>query len=121
MFSVIFEVLPNNENWDDYLDNAKMLRPELEQVEGFFDNVRYKSLTREGWILSLSNWRDEKSLVRAPACAITRFSRRAATKSSQTTTCVSARSLPTIRCPRDTPSRSSGSTRPKSGMERRSR
>ncbi|MGY3618152.1 antibiotic biosynthesis monooxygenase family protein [Bradyrhizobium sp. USDA 10063] len=64
MFSVIFEVLPNRGNWDDYLDNAKMLRPELEQVEGFVDNIRYKSLTREGWILSLSNWRDEKSLVR---------------------------------------------------------
>jgi heme-degrading monooxygenase HmoA len=64
MFSVIFEVLPNKENWDDYLDDAKMLRPELEQVEGFVDNIRYKSLTREGWILSLSNWRDEKSLVR---------------------------------------------------------
>ena len=64
MFSVIFEVLPNKENWDDYLDNAKMLRPELEKVEGFVDNVRYKSLTRDGWILSLSNWRDEKSLVR---------------------------------------------------------
>lgn len=28
------------------------------------DNIRYRSLTREGWILSLSNWRDEKSLVR---------------------------------------------------------
>ena len=64
MFSVIFEVLPNKENWDDYFDNAKMLRPELEQVEGFVDNIRYRSLTREGWILSLSNWRDEKSLVR---------------------------------------------------------
>ena len=51
MFSVIFEVLPNKENWGDYLDNAKMLRPELEQVEGFVDNIRYKSLTREGWIL----------------------------------------------------------------------
>src|SRR4029450_7661787 len=63
MFSVIFEVLPNKENWDDYLDNAKMLRPELEQEEGFVDNIRYKSLTREGWILSLSNWRDEKSLL----------------------------------------------------------
>ena len=64
MFSVIFEVLPNKENWDDYFDNAEMLRPELEQVEGFVDNIRYRSLTREGWILSLSNWRDEKSLVR---------------------------------------------------------
>jgi heme-degrading monooxygenase HmoA len=41
-----------------------MLRPELEQVDGFVDNIRYRSLTREGWILSLSTWRDEKSLVR---------------------------------------------------------
>ena len=41
-----------------------MLRPELEQVEGFIDNIRYKSLNREGWILSLSGWRDEKSVVR---------------------------------------------------------
>jgi heme-degrading monooxygenase HmoA len=64
MFSVIFEVLPNKENWDDYLGNAKMLRPEPEQVDGFIDNIRYKSLIREGWILSLSGWRDEKALVR---------------------------------------------------------
>jgi len=64
MFSVIFEVFPNKENWDDYLDKAAMLSPELKQVDGFVDNIRYKSLTREGWILSLSNWRDEKSLVR---------------------------------------------------------
>jgi heme-degrading monooxygenase HmoA len=64
VFSVIFEVHPKTEQWDTYLTNAKMLRPELEQVEGFVDNIRYKSLTREGWILSLSNWRDEKSVVR---------------------------------------------------------
>ena len=41
-----------------------MLRPELEQIDGFVDNIRYKSLSREGWILSLSGWRDEKSVVR---------------------------------------------------------
>src|ERR1700759_1333050 len=64
MFSVIFEVHPRPEQWDNYLGNAKMLRPELEQVEGFVDNIRYRSLTREGWILSLSNWRDEKAVVR---------------------------------------------------------
>jgi heme-degrading monooxygenase HmoA len=64
MFSVIFEVHPKPDQWDAYLDNAKMLRPELEQVDGFVDNIRYKSLTREGWILSLSGWRDEKSVVR---------------------------------------------------------
>src|ERR1700753_834347 len=64
MFSVIFEVHQKPSHWDAYLGNAKMLRPELEQVDGFVDNVRYKSLTREGWILSLSGWRDEKSVVR---------------------------------------------------------
>src|ERR1700750_959189 len=64
MFSVLFEVNPRPEEWDAYLNTAKMLKPELEQVEGFIDNIRYKSLTREGWILSLSGWRDEKSLVR---------------------------------------------------------
>jgi len=64
MFSVIFEVHPRPEQWDAYLGNAKILRPELEAMEGFIDNIRFKSLTREGWILSLSNWRDEKSLVR---------------------------------------------------------
>ena len=64
MFSVVFEVHPKSDQWDAYLGNAKMLRPELERVDGFVDNIRYKSLTREGWILSLSGWRDEKSVVR---------------------------------------------------------
>src|ERR1700733_14618801 len=64
MFSVIFEVHLKPNQWDAYLGNAKMLRPDLEAVDGFVDNIRYKSLTREGWILSLSGWRDEKSVVR---------------------------------------------------------
>jgi heme-degrading monooxygenase HmoA len=64
MFSVLFEVKPWPTQWDAYLENAKLLRPQLERIEGFIDNIRYKSLTREGWILSLSNWRDEKALVR---------------------------------------------------------
>ncbi|HEX6011532.1 MAG TPA: antibiotic biosynthesis monooxygenase [Geminicoccaceae bacterium] len=64
MFAVIFEVHPRPERWDDYFGNAGILRPELERVDGFVDNVRYRSLTREGWILSLSGWRDEKAVVR---------------------------------------------------------
>jgi heme-degrading monooxygenase HmoA len=64
VFSVIFEVYPKPDQWDAYLGYARMLRPELEQVDGFVDNIRYRSLTREGWVLSLSNWRDEKSVVR---------------------------------------------------------
>lgn len=64
MFSVIFEVHPKADQWDAYLGYAKMLRPELEKIEGFVDNIRYRSLTRQGWIVSLSGWRDEKSLIR---------------------------------------------------------
>jgi heme-degrading monooxygenase HmoA len=64
MFSVIFEVRPRPEQWDAYLGHAKMLKPELEGIDGFVDNTRYRSLTREGLILSLSSWHDEKSLVR---------------------------------------------------------
>jgi heme-degrading monooxygenase HmoA len=64
MFSVVFEVYPKTEQWDAYLGNAKMLKPELERVDGFVDNIRYKSLVRGGWILSLSGWRDEKAVVR---------------------------------------------------------
>jgi heme-degrading monooxygenase HmoA len=64
MFSVIFEVRPAPGQWDAYLGYAKSLKPELERIDGFVDNVRYRSLTRDGWILSLSSWRDEKALVR---------------------------------------------------------
>src|ERR1700733_15333035 len=64
MFSVLFEVHPKPDQWDAYLGYATMLRPELEKVDGFVVNMRYRSLNREGWILSLSNWRDEKSMVR---------------------------------------------------------
>lgn len=64
MFSAMLEVNPKPEQFDAYLGMAKMLRPELEKIEGFIDNNRYASLTREGWLLSLSSWRDEKSLVR---------------------------------------------------------
>ena len=64
MFAVMFEVHPKPEQWDAYLGYARMLRPELERIDGFVDNIRYRSLTREGWLLSLSDWRDEKALVR---------------------------------------------------------
>jgi heme-degrading monooxygenase HmoA len=64
MFAVIFEVLPRAGQRDAYLEIAEALRPELEGIDGFIDNVRYRSLTREGWILSLSSWSGEKAAVR---------------------------------------------------------
>ena len=64
MFSVIFEVFPQKEQFDHYLELAKELKPLLQEVEGFVDNERFESKLRPGWILSHSTWRDEKSVVR---------------------------------------------------------
>jgi heme-degrading monooxygenase HmoA len=64
MFSVIFEVRPNDGRKDDYLDLAKHLKPILEKIDGFVDNERFESKLRPGWVLSHSTWRDEKSVVR---------------------------------------------------------
>ena len=64
MFAVIFEARPRPGQWGAYFENANALQQELEQIDGFIDNIRYTSLTREGWILSLSQWREEKALVR---------------------------------------------------------
>jgi heme-degrading monooxygenase HmoA len=64
MFIVIFEVQPHPERWDDYLATARLLRPELERIDGFVDNERFSSDRTAGRVLSLSTWRDEKALIR---------------------------------------------------------
>ncbi len=63
MFAVLIEAEPHEEQWDDYFAKANMLGPELEQARGFVDDIRYRSLTRDLWILSLSSWRDEESVI----------------------------------------------------------
>jgi heme-degrading monooxygenase HmoA len=64
MFSVIFEVCPKKERFDEYLRHAKKLKPLLEKIDGFIDNERFESKRRPGWLLSHSTWRDEKAVVR---------------------------------------------------------
>jgi len=64
MFAVVFEVHPAPGKKDEYLGLAKRLKPLLEAVDGFIDNERFESQRREGWVLSLSTWRDEKAVVR---------------------------------------------------------
>jgi heme-degrading monooxygenase HmoA len=64
MFAVVFEVRPGPGKKDEYLGLANHLKPLLERVDGFIDNERFESKRREGWVLSLSTWRDEKSMVR---------------------------------------------------------
>jgi heme-degrading monooxygenase HmoA len=64
MFAVIFEVQPKQDYFDEYLRLAGYLKPELEKIDGFIDNERFGSRQRDGRILSLSTWRDEKAVIR---------------------------------------------------------
>jgi heme-degrading monooxygenase HmoA len=64
MFAVVFEVHPALGKKDEYLGLAKHLKPILESIDGFIDNERFESKRRDGWVLSLSTWRDEKAVVR---------------------------------------------------------
>jgi heme-degrading monooxygenase HmoA len=63
MYAVIFEVHPKGERVDEYLDIAATLRPELEKIDGFISIERFKSLTDESKVLSLSIWRDEAAIA----------------------------------------------------------
>src|SRR5580700_464433 len=70
MFAVIFEVQPKKERYDQYVELAKFLKPELERIDGFIDNERFASQRVEGRVLSLSTWRDEKSVIRWRTLAV---------------------------------------------------
>src|ERR1700691_2585211 len=64
MFAVIFEVEPKPERRDEYLKLAAYLKPTLEKIDGFISVERFASARAQGRVLSLSFWRDEKSVVR---------------------------------------------------------
>lgn len=62
MIAVIFEVPPNPDNTQEYLDIANQLKPLLEKIDGFIFIERFKSLQDENKILSLSFWENEKAI-----------------------------------------------------------
>ena len=64
MIAVIFEAWPEPDHFQQYLDIAARLRPELEKLDGFISIERFESLSEKGKILSLSLWRDEESVAR---------------------------------------------------------
>ena len=64
MFCVIFEVRPRPDRFDDYLAIAHSLKPIIEAIDGFIANDRFRSQRQPNKLLSLSDWRDEKALVR---------------------------------------------------------
>ncbi len=55
MFAVIFVVQPKAAPFDEYLNLAKFLKPELEKIDGFIRNGCFGST--EGRVVSLSSWR----------------------------------------------------------------
>ncbi len=63
MIAVIFEVEPDPDRKQEYLDLAAALRPELEKIDGFISIERFQSLTDASRILSLSFFRDEAAVV----------------------------------------------------------
>lgn len=62
MIAVIFEVTPSAEGLDTYLDHAARLKPQLEGIDGFISVERFRSLSDERKLLSLSFWRDEDAV-----------------------------------------------------------
>ncbi len=64
MIAVIFEVEPAEGRFDEYLDHAARLRPELEKMPGFISVERFRSITNPAKLLSLSFWEDEAAVAR---------------------------------------------------------
>lgn len=63
LFAVVFEVKPNPARKEEYLHIAGSLRPALEKIPGFLENERFRSRSRDGYLLSLSLWENEKAVV----------------------------------------------------------
>jgi heme-degrading monooxygenase HmoA len=64
MFVVIFEVEPRTGRVEQYLDLALQLKPKLEAMNGFIEVERFRSRKAPRRLLSISSWRDERSLIR---------------------------------------------------------
>ena len=62
MVAVLFEAFPAKGKWDEYMDIAAKLRPELDQIEGFISIERFQSVHNPQKVLSLSFWKDEESI-----------------------------------------------------------
>lgn len=64
MIAIIFEVWPDDDHRDAYLDIAAELRPILEDVEGFISVERFQSITDPGKLLSISFFENEDAVQR---------------------------------------------------------
>jgi heme-degrading monooxygenase HmoA len=62
MIAVIFEALPSKGKWEEYIDIASKLRPELDKIDGFISVERFQSIANPEKVLSLSFWKNEESV-----------------------------------------------------------
>ena len=64
MIAIIFEVWPDEEHREAYLDIAAELKPILEEIDGFISVERFQSITDPGKLLSLSFFENEDAVQR---------------------------------------------------------
>ncbi len=62
MIAVIFEVTPKKGSANRYFQLAEQLRNTLKGFDGFISIERFQSLVNDEKYLSLSFWRDQKSV-----------------------------------------------------------
>lgn len=63
MIAVIFEVMPHPDRKSDYLDMAALMRPLVDEIDGFISVERFQSLTNPDKLLSLSFFRNEEAIA----------------------------------------------------------
>ncbi|MCH4888131.1 antibiotic biosynthesis monooxygenase [Acidaminobacter sp. JC074] len=64
MITVLFEVVTKEGCFEDYLETAAGLKPELNKYTGLLHGERFESLTQDDKLLSLSRWESEEALVK---------------------------------------------------------
>lgn len=64
MLALFFEVCPREGKMQRYLDIAAAMRPQLDVSGGCLFIDRFRSLDREGWLLSYQIWQDEAAMTR---------------------------------------------------------
>lgn len=61
---VLFEVTIKPDKMADYLNRAKQLKPFLQDFDGFISSERFTSMADENKLLSMSIWKDAKSVFK---------------------------------------------------------
>jgi len=64
MVTVIFEFIPHDGKFADYMGVVDTLREDLAKAEGFISLERFESVTQKGKFLSLQFWKDEESVAK---------------------------------------------------------